>query len=88
MIKKYSVSIGALKFLPELVKIRMSIKNSARCYQRDFSSDFFRLGTRLWQYQRMQSLIFGDHKRNFEFTIVMYCLDNAKEVTNPNQVCR
>jgi len=39
-------------------------------------------------YQRMQSLIFRDHKGNFEFTVVMYYLDNAKEVTSPNQACR
>ena len=33
MIKKCSVSIGMLKFLPECVKIWTSIKNSVQCYQ-------------------------------------------------------
>ena len=41
MIKKCSVSIGMLKFLPERVRI------CAQCYQTDFSSDFLRLGMRL-----------------------------------------
>ena len=39
-IKKCSISIGMLKFLPDRVNILKSTKNRVECYQTDFPSIF------------------------------------------------